>query len=60
MLFNSKDQQVQVSDRLDSVSNPRIFAPLREVHEPQPINCGNLFHLETRARIIDQRQHSHH
>lgn len=56
MLFNSKGQQVQVSDRLDSVSNPRIFAPLREVHEPQPINCGNLFHLETRARIIDQRK----
>ena len=60
MLFNSKGQQVQVSNKLDSTSNPRIFAPLREVHEPQPINCGNLFHLETRARITDQRQHSHH
>ena len=56
MLFNSKGQQVQVSNKLDSTSNPRIFAPLREVHEPQPINCGNLFHLETRARIIDQRK----
>ena len=60
MLFNSKGQQVQVSNKLDSVSHPRIFAPLREVHEPQPINCGNLFRLGTRARIIDQRQHSHH
>lgn len=56
MLYNSKGQQVQVSDRIDSVSNPRIFATLREVHEPQSINCGNLFHLETRARIIDQRK----
>lgn len=60
MLFNSKDQQVKVSDHIDSVSNPHIFASLREVHEPQSINCGNLFHLETHTRIIDQRQHSHH
>ncbi len=60
MLYNSKGQQVTVSDRLDSVSNPRIFAPLREVHEPQSLDCGNLFRLETRARIVDQRQHSHH
>lgn len=56
MLFNSKGQQVQISDRLDSVSNPRIFAPLREVHVPTEKYCGNLFKLETRARVIDQRK----
>lgn len=60
MLFNSKGQQVQVSDRLDSVSNPRIFAPLREVLEPDNYTCGDFFRLETRARIHDQRHHSHH
>ena len=56
MLFNSKGQQVKVSDRLDSVSNPRIFAPLREVLIPSEKSCGNLFRLETRARIVDQRK----
>ena len=60
MLFNSKGQQVTISDRLDSVANPRIFTPLHEVLEPTDKACGNLFHLETRARIINQRQHSHH
>lgn len=60
MLFNSKGQQVKVSDRLDSVSNPRIFATLREVLEPNNNTCGDFFRLETRARIIDQQQHSHH
>ena len=56
MLFNSKGQQVTVSNRFDSVSNPRIFAPLREVLIPSEKACGTLFHLETRARIIDQRK----
>ena len=56
MLFNSKGQQVKVSDKFDSVSNPRIFAPLREVLIPSEKSCGNLFHLEERARIIDQRK----
>ena len=56
MLFNSKGQQVNVSDKFDSVSNPRIFAPLREVHIPTEKACGNLFRLEERARIIDQRK----
>ena len=60
MLFNSQGQQVKVSDRLDSVSNPRILAPLREVLEPDNNTCGDFFRLETRARIIDQRQHTHH
>ena len=55
MLYNSQGQQVKVSDRLDSVSNPRIFAPLREVLEPDNNTCGDFFRLETRARIIDQR-----
>ena len=56
MLYNSNGQKVTVSDRLDSVTNPRIFAPLREVLEPTDKACGNLFHLETRTRIIDQRK----
>ena len=56
MLFNSKGQQVKVSDKFDSVSNPRIFAPLREVLIPSEKSCGNLFRLEERARIIDQRK----
>ena len=60
MLFNSQGQQVQVSNKLDSTSNPRIFAPLREVLKPDNTTCGDFFRLETRARIIDQRQHSHH
>lgn len=55
MLFNSKGQQVQVSNKLDSVSNPRIFAPLREVLEPQSIKEHPFFRLENRARIIVQR-----
>ena len=56
MLFNFKGQQVKVSDKFDSVSNPRIFAPLREVLIPSEKSCGNLFHLEERVRIIDQRK----
>lgn len=56
MLFNTKGQQVTVPDRFDSVSNPRIFAPLREVHIPSEKACGNLFRLETRARVVDQRK----
>lgn len=60
MLFNSKGQQVHVSKKLDSTSNPRIFAPLREVLEPNNNTCGDFFRLETRARIIDRQQHSHH
>lgn len=55
MLFNSKGQQVQVSDRIDSVSHPRIFAPLREVLEPNNNTCGDFFRLETRTRVIDKR-----
>ncbi len=56
MLFNSKGQQVTVSDRLDSVSNPRVFKDLREVLIPSEKACGNLFRLETRARVVDQRK----
>ena len=56
MLFNSKGQQVNVSNKFDSVTNPRIFAPLREVLIPSEKSCGNLFRLETRARIVDQRK----
>lgn len=56
MLYNTKGQQVNVADKFDSVSNPRIFAPLREVLKPTDKTCGNLFHLETRARITNQRK----
>jgi hypothetical protein len=50
MLFNSKGQQVQVSEKLTSVSNPRIFAPLREVLTPSTKSCGDFFKLSTRAK----------
>ena len=60
MLFNCQGQQAKVSDRLDSIANPPIRAPPREVLEPDNNTCGDFFRLETRDRIIDQRQHTHH
>ena len=60
MLFNSKGQQAHINPRLDSISNPGVFRPLREILTPSEKYCGTMFRMETRARIIDQRQHSHH
>ena len=56
MLFNQANQQVKVADRFDSVSNPKLFAPLHEVLKPTENYCGKLFHLETRAHITDHRK----
>lgn len=51
MLYNQAGQQVKVADRFDSVSNPKIFAPLHEVKEPTEKACGNLFSLEQRVKF---------
>ena len=56
MLFNKLGQQVQVNSRFDSTSHPRIFAPLREVHQPDDHSCGSMFRVEERARVIDKRK----
>lgn len=55
MLVNHKNQIVQVSDKLNSVSHPRVFANLHEKLEPTPKYLGDLFKLENRVRITTKR-----
>lgn len=55
MLVNSQGQTVNISNKIDSSSHPLVFARVREVLEPTPKYVGNMFHMETRAKIINLR-----
>jgi len=55
MLLNNQGQQINLNARINSVEHPRILANFCELLEPASKSCGNMFHLETRARIIDKR-----
>lgn len=52
MLFNKVGHQVKVSDKLNSITHPKVFANLKEVLEPSPKYIGSLYRMENRAKIV--------
>lgn len=51
MLINKVGHVINVDKSLNSVTHPKIFAPLREVLVPPNHSHDKMFRLETRARI---------
>jgi len=52
MLLNTAGHQVKISDKLNSVTHPKVFANVKEVLEPSPKYIGNLYRMDQRAKII--------
>ena len=52
MLFNQVGHQVKISDKLDSVTHPKVFANLKEILEPSPKFIGSLYRIDQRAKIV--------
>lgn len=51
MLLNQKNQIVKIHPRFTSEQHPAIFAPLREVKQPDNHSCGDMFRMGTRAKF---------
>ena len=52
MLLNTAGQPVKISDKLDSVTHPKVFANVKEVLEPSPKFINSLYRMENRAKIV--------
>ena len=52
MLLNATGHQVKISDKLNSVTHPKVFANLKEVLEPSPKFIGSLYRMDQRAKIV--------
>jgi len=52
MLLNSAGHQVKISDKLNSVTHPKVFANVKEVLEPSPKFIGSLYRMDQRAKIV--------
>ena len=54
MLLNKDGVEVQVPAIYKQATREAVLAPLREVHEPSTLKCGDMFKLGTRAGFHDE------